>query len=148
LCTFEVLATRKLLCNGNFRKKTCFARRKNRKYQLELIKVHISMTSESTTTVCGYLSLLSYCRNMTLRCAFCAHIFSHLLDLKPISKAGRGGGKRACQMDGLMETRQSQASQISSGGRPGQALRCPLCRTGDSGVRIAIHGISAAMCAS
>ena len=39
------------------------------------------MTSESTTTVYGYLSLPSYCRNMTLRCAFCAHIIARLLEL-------------------------------------------------------------------
>ena len=51
-------------------------------------------------------------------------------------------------MDGLMDARQSQVSQISSGGRPGQALQCPFCRTGNSGVRMVIHGVLAAMCAS
>ena len=41
------------------------------------------MTSESTTTVYGYLLLPSsgYCTKMTLRCAFCAHNIAHLLDL-------------------------------------------------------------------
>ena len=47
-----------------------------------------------------------------------------------------------------MDTRQSQASQISSGGRPGQAVQCPFCRTDNSGVRIVIHGALAAICAS
>ena len=34
-------------------------------------------------------------------------------------KKQRGVGKRACHKDGLMDSRQSQASQISSGGRAG-----------------------------
>ena len=103
---------------------------------------------KNSVSMGGFDTLFFTKDNYTTFCKKIHQFVQILPRLKPISKAGRGGGKRACQMDGLMETRQSQASRISSGGRPGQALRCPLCRTGDSGVRIAIHGISAAMCAS
>ena len=62
-------------------------------------------------------------------------------------KKQRGVGKRACHKDGLMDSRQLQASQISSGGRPGQAQQCAFFRADNSGVRMVIHGVLAAMCA-